>query len=71
MNLVYTPTPRNFAEPLCSISLGTTVIPRRNWKQRYATFFLGGGGGGTGCIVVYVKMMKGKQNTGPCTNEFH
>lgn len=35
MHLVYLPAPppTNFAEPFCSISLGTTVIPRRNWKQ--------------------------------------
>ena len=30
MHLVY---PQNFAQPLFPISLGTTVIPGRNWKQ--------------------------------------
>ena len=34
MHLVYPPrTPQNFAEQLSSISPGTTVVPRRNWKQ--------------------------------------
>ena len=28
-----TPLPKNFAQPSSSISLGMTVIPRRNWKQ--------------------------------------
>lgn len=68
MHLVYLPAspPTNFAEPFCSISLGTTVIPRRNWKQWLwknwgrEVFFFGGGGGKEGratrCIVVYVRM---------------
>ena len=39
---------------LSSISLWTTVIPRRNWKQMVVQN-LGGGGGLTRCIMVYVK----------------
>ena len=41
------PPPPNFAQPLSSISLGTTVlIPRRNLKQWLCKcFFLGGGVG--------------------------
>jgi len=39
MHLVSPPPPppppqkKYFAQPLSLISLGTTVIPRRNWKQ--------------------------------------
>ena len=55
MHLVY---PSNFALPLSSISLGTRVIPGRNWKQSlfithlfiYVFFFWGGGWGGGGNI---------------------
>ena len=37
MHLVY---PQNFVQPLSSISLGTTVLPRRNWKKKgYAKFW--------------------------------
>ena len=33
-----------------AISLGISVIPRGNWKQKYdEIFFLGGGGGGGLC----------------------
>ena len=28
-----------------AISLGISVIPRGNWKQKYDEIFLGGGGG--------------------------
>ena len=31
-----------------AISLGISVIPRGNWKQKYDEIFLGGGGGSGG-----------------------
>ena len=70
------PPPPQKKKPFYSISLWTTVIPRRNRKQHYAIFyFLVGGGGEKGANEVHLwyiwKMMNGKQNTGPCTNEFH
>ena len=40
---------------LSSISLGTTLIPRKNWKQ-WLCKILGGK-----CILVYVKMVNLKQ----------
>ena len=40
------PPKKIFAEPLSWISLGTTVIPKRNWKQWLCKIFLGGWGGG-------------------------
>ena len=43
MDLVYA---QKFAYALSSISLGTSVIPRKHWKQRLRIFF--GGGGGVG-----------------------
>ena len=48
MHLVYPPAPtQNFALPFSSISLGTSVIPRRNWKQSLCKF------GGRGVNKMY------------------
>ena len=40
------PPQKKIVEPLSWISLGTTVIPKRNWKQCLCKmfFFFGGGG---------------------------
>ena len=63
LHLVYPP---KFCMNTPSICLGTTVIPRRKWKEWYVFFFEGGGGGGWGgeggrgqtrCLVVSVKMV--------------
>ena len=69
MHLVY---PSNFVLPLSSISLGTRVIPGRNWKQSlfithlfiYVFFWGGGVGEGieTRCIMVYVQMANYSKN---------
>ena len=42
MDLVYA---QKFAYALSSISLGTSVIPRKHWKQRLRIFWGEGGGG--------------------------
>ena len=34
-------TPHNFAQLLSSMSLGTTVLPRRNWKKKVYVKFGG------------------------------
>ena len=59
MQLVY--PPKILHNLLSLISLGMTVIPRRNWKQWHMhNVFLAGEGGGEGggirCIMVYVKI---------------
>ena len=38
------PTQKKIVEPLSWISLGTTVIPKRNWKQWLCKIFFWGGG---------------------------
>ena len=50
--------PKNFAWTLPSICLGTTVIPRRKWKQWLRIFFWGGGEGGKGVIKVHCGLGK-------------
>ena len=55
MHLVYPP---NFAKPLSSISLGATVLFKRNWKQWLCNFFKGvGDGEKTRRIMVYVNVV--------------
>ena len=36
-----------------AISIGISVIPRGNWKQKYDEIFFGGGGGGAGVNKVH------------------
>ena len=38
-NALYLPSPLNFALALSLISLGTTVIPRKNWKHGLCKFW--------------------------------